>query len=145
MLLRAALLLGLLTGHSAFAQATKAIVDGLEKQWSTAIQKRDAATLEKLLSDDLVYAHASGVVDTKASYIAKIKEGKQVYAGVEQRNLTFHPYNDNAVVTHCWMRVHGVNPAGPFDDKVMMMHFWVKQGGAWKLAGHQTTKVDKLP
>jgi len=27
----------------------------------------------------------------------------------------------------------------------MLIHFWVKQNGTWRLAGHQTTKVDKLP
>jgi hypothetical protein len=35
----------------------------------------------------------------------------------------------------------GTNDAGPFNDHVMMMHIWVKQGAAWRLAAHQTTKI----
>jgi hypothetical protein len=43
------------------------------------------------------------------------------------------------------MHVTGVNQDGPFDDKVMLILFWVKQTGTWRLAGHQTTKVARLP
>jgi hypothetical protein len=43
------------------------------------------------------------------------------------------------------MHVTGVNQAGNFDDKVMMLHVWVKKNGRWLLVAHQTTKVDQLP
>jgi hypothetical protein len=35
----------------------------------------------------------------------------------------------------------GKNDRGRFDEHVMMMHVWVKQGGNWRLAAHQTTKI----
>ena len=122
----------------------KAFFLSLDKQWSDAIVKGDTATLEKLLADDLVYAHATGIVDTKASYIAKIKARRQVYKSFEQRNPVVNVYKD-AAVTFSHVRVTGTNQAGAFDDKILLIHFWVKQGGGWRLAGHQTTKVDKLP
>lgn len=125
-------------------EATKASILALDKQWSDAIVKGDTATLEKLLTDDLVYAHATGIVDTKTSYIAKIKGGKQVYKSFEQHKPTVNLYKDSAV-TFSWVRVTGTNQSGAFDDKIMLMHFWVKQNNAWRLAAHQTTKVDKLP
>ena len=31
------------------------------------------------------------------------------------------------------------------DDKIMLMHCWVKQNGTWRLVAHQTTKIEKLP
>ncbi|MBL8239405.1 MAG: nuclear transport factor 2 family protein [Bryobacterales bacterium] len=133
----------LLTALASFAQ-DKAFVLALDKQWSDAIVKSDTATLEKLLADDLVYAHATGIVDTKKSYIAKIKERRQVYKSFEQRNPVVNIYKDSAV-TFSHVRVTGTNQAGAFDDKIMLIHFWVKQNNAWRLAGHQTTKIDKLP
>ena len=133
----------LLTGLACLAQ-DKAFVLALDKQWSDAIVKSDTATLEKLLADDLVYAHATGIVDTKKSYIAKIKERRQVYKSFEQRNPVVNIYRD-AAVTFSHVRVTGTNQAGAFDDKIMLIHFWVKQNNAWRLAGHQTTKIDKLP
>jgi ketosteroid isomerase-like protein len=126
------------------AQETKASILALDKQWSDAIVKGDTATLEKLLADDLVYAHATGIVDTKKSYIAKIKERRQVYKSFEQHNPQVNIYKDSAV-TFSHVRVTGTNQAGAFDDKIMLIHFWVKQNNTWRLAGHQTTKIDKLP
>lgn len=133
----------LLSAVACLAQ-DKAFVLALDKQWSDAIVKSDTATLEKLLADDLVYAHATGIVDTKKSYIAKIKERRQVYKSFEQRNPVVNIYKDSAV-TFSHVRVTGTNQAGAFDDKIMLIHFWVKQNNAWRLAGHQTTKIDKLP
>lgn len=122
----------------------KAFFLNLDKQWSDAIVRSDTATLDKLLADDLVYAHATGIIDTKQTYIAKIKERRQVYKSFEQRNPRVNVYKD-AAVTFSHVRVTGTNQAGAFDDKIMLIHFWVKQNGTWRLAGHQTTKVDKLP
>ena len=134
----------ILTAAVCAAQDTKASILALDKQWSDAIVKGDTATLDKLLAADLVYAHASGIVDTKAAYIAKIKEKRQVYKSFEQRNPVVNLYKDSAV-TFSWVRVTGTNQAGAFDDKIMLIHFWVKQNNAWRLAGHQTTRVEKLP
>ena len=133
-----------LTAAVCAAADTKESILALDKQWSDAIVKGDTATLDKLLADDLVYAHATGIVDTKASYIAKIKERRQIYKSFEQRNPTVNLYKDSAV-TFSWVRVTGTNQAGAFDDKIMLIHFWVKHNNGWRLAGHQTTKVDKLP
>jgi ketosteroid isomerase-like protein len=128
----------------ACAAEDKASILALDKQWSDAIVKSDTATLEKLLADDLVYAHATGILDTKKSYIAKIKERRQVYKSFEQHNPQVNIYKDSAV-TFSYVRVTGTNQAGAFDDKLMLIHFWVKQNNAWRLAGHQTTKIEKLP
>lgn len=119
-------------------------IEDLEKTWVQAVLNRDVATLDKLLAPDLVYSHASGVVDTKSSYIEKIRAGKQQYRSLKQQNMTIRRHGD-AAITHCWASVTGINPAGNFDDKVMMTHTWVKKPEGWQLAAHQTTKVDKLP
>lgn len=137
------LFLLLLLAATALAQ-DKAFFLALDKQWSDAIVKSDTAALEKLLAPGLVYAHATGIIDTKTSYIAKIKERRQVYKSFEQRNPIVNIYTD-AAVTFSHVRVTGTNQAGPFDDRIMLIHFWVKQNNAWRLAAHQTTKVDKLP
>ena len=133
----------LLTALACLAQDKSAIL-ALDKQWSDAIIKGDTTTLDKLLADDLVYAHATGIVDTKTSYLAKIKERRQVYKSFEQHKPIVNIYKDSAV-TFSYVRVTGTNQAGLFDDKIMLIHFWVKQNNSWRLAAHQTTKIDKLP
>jgi ketosteroid isomerase-like protein len=133
-----------LAAAGCFAQAVPKAIDAAEKTWVKAILERDRAALEKVLADDLIYAHASGVIDTKRSYIDKIMSGRQKYASLTQRLMIARPHGDT-VLTHFWMHVTGVNPAGPFDDKVMTMHVWVKGKAGWQLAAHQTTKVNEIP
>lgn len=123
---------------------TKADIVGLDQSWRKAILAKDTAALEKMLADDLVYGHATGIIDTKRSYIAKVKSGKQLYESLEQTKVKANVY-ENSAVTHSYMHVTGVNQDGKFDDKVMLIHFWVKQNGTWRLAGHQTTKVATIP
>ncbi|MEZ5400703.1 MAG: nuclear transport factor 2 family protein [Bryobacteraceae bacterium] len=119
-------------------------IEAMEKQWAAAVVKKDIAALERILSPDLLYGHASNVLDTKTSYIGKLKSGAQVYRTFEQRKLQVKMHG-SAAVTHSWVHVTGTNPQGEFDDKIMMLHVWVKDGGVWKLAGHQTARVDRLP
>lgn len=123
---------------------TKADIVGLDQAWRKAILAKDTAALDKMLAEDLVYGHATGIVDTKATYIAKVKSGKQLYQTLEQKKVRVNLYGD-AALTHSWMHVTGINQDGKFDDKVMLIHFWVKQNGTWRLAGHQTTKVATIP
>ncbi|MBL8210818.1 MAG: nuclear transport factor 2 family protein [Bryobacterales bacterium] len=134
----------LLAAAAAALPQSAADIEALEKSWQKAIVAKDTATLGKLLADDLFYGHASGVLDTKTAYIDKIKSGRQKYASFEQRALKIKLHGDTAV-THSWVRVTGVNQDGPFDDKIMMLHVWVKKPAGWQLAGHQTARVDKLP
>lgn len=112
----------------------------LDKAWTKAVLARDTVALERMYGANLIYAHATGVVDTKTEYLAKIRSGKQVYKSIDQQKLTENSYGTTRI-THSWVRVTGTNQSGPFDDKVMMLHVWIKFGTEWQLAAHQTTKV----
>jgi ketosteroid isomerase-like protein len=138
--LRTLLVLFALTAPPLVAQQAEA----LDKAWAKAVLAADATALDKMLDSGLIYAHATGVVDTKASYLEKLKSKRQVYKTMEQFRVTERQHG-STWITHSWLRVTGVNPQGPFDDKVMMVHVWVKHGSGWTLASHQTTKVDQIP
>jgi ketosteroid isomerase-like protein len=114
-----------------------------EKAWATAVVKKDFAKLEGMLTADLIYAHSTGNIDDKSTYLGKMKTGKQKYDGIEHASTTVHIYGGDAAVAHSKVRMHGTNADGPFDDRLMMIHMWVKQGNQWKLAGHQTTRLTK--
>ena len=124
----------------AAADADSDAVLAAAKQWLAAIKGRDTATLEKLLGDQLIYAHATGVIDTKKDYIAKVGSGRQKYEGAEQEKVEIRRYG-NTTIVHAHLHMSGVNQAGKFDDYVMAMHTWVKSGGRWQLVAHQTTKI----
>ena len=111
-----------------------------EKEWAAAVTAKDFAKVDKILADGLIYAHSTGIVETKAEYLAKVRGGTQNYDAIEHSKIQIKVYG-NTAVAHSHVRMAGTNAAGPFDNKLMMMHFWVKEGGAWKLAAHQTTQL----
>ncbi|MEQ1842753.1 MAG: nuclear transport factor 2 family protein, partial [Verrucomicrobiales bacterium] len=56
-----------------------------------AFKAADPAKLGEILSDELRYAHSSGVVDTKASFTDLVVSGRTKYVGYdyEERAFTF--------------------------------------------------------
>lgn len=112
-----------------------------DQQWAEAAKSSDAAQLNRLLADGLIYTHATGVIDDKKSYIDKVKSKRQKYDGIVHSNVRVKVFDGHTAVLTARMRMHGTNPAGAFDDQVLMTHVWVKLSGSWQLVAHQTTKV----
>ena len=138
LLFAAALLLAALP--SALRASMEDEVRQAEKEWAAAVTAKDFPKVDKILADGLIYAHSTGIVETKAEYLAKVRGGTQNYDAIEHSKIQIKVYG-NTAVAHSHVRMAGTNAAGPFDNKLMMMHFWVKEGGAWKLAAHQTTQL----
>ncbi len=111
-----------------------------EKAWASAVVAKDFAALDGMLMPDLIYAHSTGIIDDKAKYLEKMRAGKQVYAAIDQNSITVRLHG-NAAVAHSQIEMRGHNDDGPFNDRLMAMHFWVKSNGKWLLAAHQTTKL----
>ena len=122
------------------ARAADDDLRAMEKAWATALVTRDNAALERIYTPDLIYAHSTGKVENKAQYLARIKGGNQRYDSVVHESTQIVRYGDSAVA-HSIARMTGRNDSGPFDDHLMILHLWVKQGGQWRLAAHQTTKI----
>jgi ketosteroid isomerase-like protein len=120
----------------------RAAIEKAEQDWSGAVRSGDASAMAKILADDLVYTHSTGIVDTKESYIQSITSGNQKYAGIEYSDTKIKVYGRAALVTTV-VRMTGTTKGVPFDNKLRMSHFWVRdaQGTDWKLASHQTTRL----
>ena len=58
----------------------KATILQLEERRYRAMCEADAATLEKLLADTLVYTHSTGAADGKAAYIAGVRDTRARFA-----------------------------------------------------------------
>ena len=113
-----------------------------EKRWAKAVIALDFAALEKIYHDGLIYAHSTGIIETKGEYLGKLRTGKQKYDVIEHHKTTIRTQGDGAVA-HSIVTMKGTNPAGPFDNKLMMSHTWFKGAGGWQLAAHQTTQLAK--
>jgi ketosteroid isomerase-like protein len=129
-----------LTAFAAAAAPVDEEIRAAEKAWADAIKSADQAALGRLLADQLIYGHSSGVIDTKTDYLTKLRSGDQKYTHIEFKNMTIKSYGESAVV-HGHIRMAGATKGQPFDNQLMVMHVWVKQGGRWQLAGHQTARL----
>jgi ketosteroid isomerase-like protein len=136
----AAIAVGIL-GVPAFAQTNgagleKKILD-LEKQRIAAMVKKDVATLDALLADDMSYTHSGGTTDTKASFIKLIRERGR-YLGVDYSNTQVITSGANAVIVRGIAQIRLENtPAYP----VIFVDMWVLRDGAWKMVAWQATRV----
>lgn len=74
------------------------IID-LDKKRMDAMAKKDIATLNALLSDDLVYTHSSARLDTKQSLIGAMESGATVYTAVEPFEVQAQDLGDAVVLT----------------------------------------------
>jgi ketosteroid isomerase-like protein len=111
-----------------------------EKSWAAAVVALDLDAVERRLHEDLIYAHSTGVIETKEEYLGKLREGTQKYTAIEHHETTVRVHGVAAVV-HSIVTMKGDSAGSPFDARLMMMHTWVKGTGGWQLAAHQTTRL----
>ena len=115
-------------------------VGDLEDRRYEAMVDGDLAALDDLLSDDVMYAHSNASVDTKASYLERLRTGELVYHSLDHTtdNVVSRP---GVVIVGGTMsgsiHMHGV--AKSLNSRVVAV--WVAENGRWRLAAFQPTPV----
>lgn len=104
----------------------------LEEQRYAAMLAGDVATLEELLDDALTYTHSSGVVDTKASYIAGVRDKVWAYKTIARENERVVIRGGSGLV-FCRLKID-LNVRGAakkVDSNALAV--WVEDGGRTRL------------
>jgi hypothetical protein len=106
-----------------------------------AIKSGDAARLTAIFSDELHYAHSSGSVDDKASFVGALTSGKTKYVGLdyEKRDFTF-PAPGLALMTGR-ARVQVQSERGTMDSVLSFLAVWREEKGRWRFLAWQSCKV----
>lgn len=112
-------------------------ISQLERRRFAAQVNKDYATLNELFADDLVYTHANGHRDTKASYIEAIRAGVARYDQLDVEDLLVRPYNDGqAAVVNGTIRINlGPGPDGqPNHVRIKYVTVQIKHPGrGWQV------------
>jgi hypothetical protein len=106
-----------------------------------AMLNADRVGLEKLLSDDLHYAHSNGKLDSKSSFIDALAAKTtryQVYA-LEERKATF-PVDGMAILSGR-ARVEVASAMGEMKATLSYLAVWRREGGQWKLLAWQSCRL----
>ena len=115
------------------------IID-LDKKRMHAMAQKDIATLNAVLSDDLVYTHSSARLDTKQSLIANMKSGSTVYSSVEPSDVKAQDLGDAVVLTGvARIKVNSGGKAMEFG--VRFMDAYAKRNGRWQMVAWQSTRL----
>jgi hypothetical protein len=119
-------------GEAAIAQAVEAYRKGL-----LAANK---AQLEALCMDQVSYGHSSGLLQTKAEFIADATSGKTTWKSINFESPTNRVIGDSAISRFMFV---GENESEGKTNalKFSVVMVWHKQGGHWKLLVRQGYKV----
>jgi ketosteroid isomerase-like protein len=112
----------------------------LEARRYRAMCEADAATLEQLLADSLVYTHSYGGADSKASYLDGIRSKKWVYRNIERPIEDIQVHNDSAVVTG-QVRIELLSDGKPKTLNSRFTNVWVKGAQGWQMVAWQSTPL----
>ena len=115
-------------------------VERLEDERYAAMLAKDVEALDRLLHDDLVYMHSSGVADTKASYIAGIRDRVWDYGRIE-RSEQVTRVRDAFALVFCRLSI-GITIRGvakPMDNRALAV--WAPEAGTWRLIALQSGAV----
>lgn len=112
-----------------------------ERRRCDAMIAGDPAALEEVLAPGLQFHHATGAVDDRPAFLAKMAAGRIVYAAIawsEERVSALGP--DSALLTGRMttdVRVEGVEKR--LNNRVMTV--WTRLEGAWQMLAFQSTPI----
>ena len=136
-----ALLLAPLATLNAAAAPPLAAVRAADDERVAAILAAAPSRLAAIFSDELRYAHSTGVVDTKASYIESLTSGRTRYHLLDysERSFTF-PAPGIALMTG---RAHVKATSGgtEMDSILSFLAVWREEKGQWRFLAWQSCKL----
>ena len=118
----------------------KSLIKQLEDQRYAAMCAADAATLDKLLADSLVYTHSYGGADSKASYLEGIRAKRWIYRKIERPKENIQVYGDCVVVTG-QVRIELLSEGKPKTLNSAYTDVWIKGAKGWQMVAWQSTPL----
>lgn len=130
--------------HSARAAADSASeAMAAERARVAALDASDVAALDRIMADDVTYVHASGKVDTKASYLGAIRSGQLRYIAWTPKDLRVRLLGPGSAVINGEYAVRvtdaRVQPA-PFDISIFILTVYARRDGRWQQVAWQSTR-----
>jgi hypothetical protein len=102
----------------------------------------DFASLERLIADDLVYIHSSGIVDGKGSYIETQRSNTVRYRVMRRSNVTVRTYGCIAMISGT--ANFDVTVKGQDRSVELLFHsIWVKRDAGVQFVSWQATAAPK--
>lgn len=115
-------------------------IEALEAARCAAMVGADVAGLDRLLHDELRWAHASGKVDTKGAMLAQFGDGSMRVFTLDRSDTEARLFGDCAVVTG-EVRMDAMNGGVRREVRSRYTGVWSTHGGAPRLVGWQSARL----
>ena len=116
---------------NASADEDKKAVAALDTQYQAAVEKNDAATMDRILADDFILVNGKGKTFTKADLLKEARKGTVVYEHQSDTEQTVRAWGDTAVVTaKLWAK--GTQDGKPFDYTLWFSDTYVRSPTGWR-------------
>jgi hypothetical protein len=134
-----------LADNSTVCPTDSAVVAGLDTQYQAAVEKSDAAAMDRLLADDFTLVKGNGSVLHKTDLLAQAHDPKLKYTRQSDIQQTVRFWNGTAVVT-ALLLIEGVNGDKRMDYTLWFSDVYVCTPKGWRYAfGQAGTLMPKTP
>jgi hypothetical protein len=109
----------------------------VDEEFHKAFKMEDTAALENLLTDNFLWTHSTGNIQTKAVILANVKSGKTQYETVDTDDVDVFFYKNAAVVSgHSTRRYPGKD--------IFWIRYtatYIKEKGKWRAAAFHSSHL----
>ena len=117
-----------------------AAVGGAAEKLRLAMIDPTRENLSAVVADDLSYGHSGGKVDTKASFIADLLDGKSDFVTIAITDQTIKIVDGNVAIVRHTLTADTLDSGKPGKVSIKILGVWVKQGAQWKLLARQAIR-----
>jgi len=112
----------------------------VDQQRFRAMTANDVDSLATLLSEDLVYVHSDGMVESKGEFLQRLRSGALRYHSIEPMEVSVRSYGRAAVVTGR-ARIDVTNAAARRSLDMRYTAVYRSKGHRWQLVSWQSTRI----
>jgi ketosteroid isomerase-like protein len=113
-------------------------VAALDTEYQAAVKNNDAATMDRILSDDFVVVLGSGKIYAKADLLQMARTRRVQYEHQEDSDQTVRVWGDTAVVTaKIWLK--GIDEGKSFEWHVWFSDTYVRTPAGWRYVHGQAS------
>lgn len=131
-------LLVLCSGQSGYCQ-TAADVDALNRNIDRAVISKDMKLLQDAYSQDFVFTHGTGHIDSKDSWLKNVESAKTKFISRDHDSTQVELHNDVAIVTGKLTIARQGDPnVVRYAIRYVRVYAW--RNKRWQMLSHRTVK-----
>jgi hypothetical protein len=110
-----------------------------DQQRHAALLAADTDTLDELFTDDVIYLHSTGVIDSKQFYLDGLKQGKTKYVQIDYQPSEYRVFNGFALILGKVVMQLLIGGAAK-EVRALIISTWRFENNRWRMMSWQATK-----